>query len=151
VLRASGLRFCNVTFTGKYSFQYVRDAVLENSRLTTKDAFWHARNVVVKNSVVEGEHLGWYSQNLTFENCVIRGTQPLCYCKGLRLVNCRMEHADLAFEKSEVEATVTTSIDSVKNPKAGRIEAPAVGEIIRDDPAAKGVVVCTAQPAGHCA
>ena len=58
MLRASGLRFCNVTFTGKYSFQYVRDAVLENSRLTTKDAFWHARNVVVKNSVVEGEHLG---------------------------------------------------------------------------------------------
>ncbi len=151
MMRASGLRFQNVTFTGKYSFQYIRDAVLENCRLTTKDAFWHARNVVVKNSVVEGEYLGWYSRNLTFENCVIRGTQPLCYCKGLKLVNCRMEHTDLAFEKSEVQATVTTPIDSVKNPKAGRIEAPAVGKVIRDDPAAKGEVVCTGHPAGRCA
>ena len=151
MMRASGLRFRNVTFTGKYSFQYIRDAVLENCRLTTKDAFWHARDVVVKNSVVEGEYLGWYSRNLTFENCVIRGTQPLCYCKGLKLVNCRMEHTDLAFEKSEVQATVTTPIDSVKNPKAGRIEAPAVGEVIRDDPAAKGEVVCTGHPAGRCA
>lgn len=79
MMRASGLRFRGVTFSGKYSFQYICDAVLENCRLTTKDAFWHARNVVVRNSVVEGEYLGWYSQNLTFENCVIRGTQPLCY------------------------------------------------------------------------
>ena len=86
--------------------------------------------------------MAWYCENVTFENCTLIGTQPLCYCKGLKLVNCKMIDTDLAFEKSEVEATVLTHIDSVKNPKSGRIEAPSVGEIIRDDEESKGVVVC---------
>ena len=73
---------------------------------------------------------------MTFERCRIIGTQPLCYCKGLKLIDCEMINTDLAFEKSEVEATVTTVIDSIKNPYAGRISAPAAGEIIIDDPMA---------------
>ena len=49
-----------------------------------------------------------------------------------------MVDADLCFEKSEVEATVTTPIVSVKNPRSGVISAPAVGEFIMDDPEAQG-------------
>lgn len=49
-----------------------------------------------------------------------------------------MVDTDLCFEKSEVEATVTTPIDSVKNPCSGTISAPAVGEFIMDDPEATG-------------
>jgi hypothetical protein len=52
-----------------------------------------------------------------------------------------MEGTDLSFEKSDVSATVTCPIDSVKNPKSGEITAPSVGEIIFDDPNAKGEVV----------
>ena len=137
---AYDLRIDNLTFTGKYSFQYVRTAVLESCVLDTKDAFWHAENVTVRNSVVKGEYLGWYSKNLTFENCVITGTQPLCYCQGLKLVNCEMHGCDLAFEKSHVEATVTTPILSVKNVLSGNVTAPSVGEIICDGAQYKGVV-----------
>lgn len=121
-----------LVFNGKYSFQYVSNAVFENCVIDTKDAFWHARNVVVRNSIVKGEYLAWYSENLTFENCVICGTQPFCYCKGLKLVNCEMRDADLAFELSEVEATLTASIISIKNPIKGSISLPAVNEIIND-------------------
>ena len=78
---------------------------------------------------------------MTFENCTIIGTQPLCYCKGLRLINCRMEQADLAFEKSEVEAEITNSVVSIKNPKSGTIKVAGVGEIIMDDPEAKGKIL----------
>lgn len=53
-----------------------------------------------------------------------------------------MEDTDLAFEKSQVEAVVTTPIVSVKNPRAGTIAAPAVGEVILDDPEARGRVLC---------
>jgi hypothetical protein len=67
-------------------------------------------------------------------DCKISGTQPFCYCKGLRLINCEMHGADFAFEKSEVEATVTTPLISIKNPSAGRISAPSVGELILDAP-----------------
>ena len=102
-----------------------------------RSAFWHAKNVVVRNSIIRGEYLAWYAENITFENCLITGTQPLCYCKGLKLINCRMEGADLAFEKSFVEATVTTPVISIKNPTEGYIKVAGVDEIIMDDPEAK--------------
>jgi len=135
----------NVRMTGKYSFQYTENLAIANSNLDTKDAFWHSRNVTVKNSVVKGEYLGWYSEGLTLIGCRIIGTQPLCYCKNLKLIDCTMEGCDLAFEYSEVEAKVKGSIDSVKNPKAGVIEADAVGEIIRDNP----VMECTGEVRLH--
>ena len=119
--------------TGKYSFQYTENMTIENSLLDTKDAFWHCKNVTVKNSVVRGEYLGWYSDGLTLIDCQIIGTQPLCYCKNLRLVRCTMHGCDLAFEYSDVEADIIGSIDSVKNPKSGKITADAIGEIIRED------------------
>ncbi len=140
MLRSSRLRFDNVRLKGKYSFQYIEDAVFENCDLDTKDAFWHAKNVVVRNCTVKGEYLAWYCENVTFENCVIIGTQPLCYCKGLKLVNCRMVDADLCFERSEVEASLTAPVVSIKNPRSGTITVPAVGELIWDDPLAKGTV-----------
>ena len=141
MMRSERLDFDSVSLKGKYSFQYITDSVFENCRFDTKDAFWHARNVTVRNGVIKGEYLAWYCENVTFENCTIIGTQPLCYCKGLRLINCRMENADLCFEKSEVEADIVTPVDSIKNPRAGRITVPAVGELIMDDPEAKGEVI----------
>lgn len=140
MMRSDGLDFTDVRLKGKYSFQYIQDSVFENCVFDTKDAFWHARNVTVRDSVVKGEYLAWYCENVTFENCKIIGTQPLCYCKGLRLVNCEMEEADLCFEKSDVEATVTTEVISIKNPRSGHIRVPAVGEIIRDDEEALGKI-----------
>ena len=148
MMRSRALRFTDVTFRGKYSFQYIEDAVFDNCRFDTKDAFGHAKNVVVKNSVVKGEYLAWYCENVTFENCRIIGTQPLCYCKGLRLINCRMDEADLAFEKSQVEAELTAPLISIKNPYQGCIRVPQVGEVIRDDPAARAEI-CIQSPAAE--
>ena len=90
--------------------------------------------------MVKGEYLAWYSENLTLENCRIIGTQPLCYCKNLRLIDCELLDADLCFERSEVNAGITTPVVSIKNPLAGRICVPAVGEIIRDIPGANGEI-----------
>ncbi len=140
MMRSDRLHFTNVKLKGKYSFQYIEDSLFENCFLDTKDAFWHAKNVTVRNSVVKGEYLAWYCENVTFENCVISGTQPLCYCKSLKLINCQMLDADLCFEKSEVEASITTPVLSIKNPRSGHITVPAVGELIWDDPDAKGTV-----------
>ncbi len=141
MMRSERLSLSGVKLTGKYSFQYITDSVLENCELDTKDAFWHAKNVVVRNSTVKGEYLAWYSENVTFENCTIVGTQPLCYCKGLKLVNCRMIDTDLAFEKSEVEAEITTKMISIKNLRAGTVIVPKVDELIMDDPDADGQVI----------
>lgn len=118
---------------GKYSFQYMENLTIEDSILDTKDAFWHSRNVTVKNSVVKGEYLAWFSENVTLQNCRIIGTQPLCYCKNLTLIDCTMEQCDLAFEYSDVQASVIGHIDSVKNPRSGEIVCDSVGEIIRED------------------
>ena len=45
------------------------------------------------------------------------------------------------FEKSEVEATVTTPVISIKNSLSGHICVPAVGETVMDDETAKGEVL----------
>ncbi len=138
MMRSEHIEFKEVEFSGKYSFQYIKDAVFDNCRFDTKDAFWHAEHVLVRDSVVKGEYLAWYSKDVVFENCKIIGTQPFCYCEGLRLINCEMLETDLSFEKSEVEADITTEVLSIKNPASGIIRVPAVRKIILDDPNAKG-------------
>ncbi|MCQ2461868.1 MAG: DUF3737 family protein [Clostridia bacterium] len=120
----------NMRLKGKYSFQYVKNAELDSCTFETKDAFWHSKNVTVRDSVIKGEYLGWYSENLKLIRCHIVGTQPLCYCKNLTLEECTMENADLAFERSAVNAWIHGNIDSVKNPERGSIKADSIGEII---------------------
>ena len=141
MMRSGLLTFHDVRMKGKYSFQYITDSVFENCVFDTKDAFWHAKNIVVKNSVIKGEYLAWYSENITFENCKIIGTQPLCYCKNLKLIDCEMIDTDLSFERSDVEATLTTPIVSIKNPLSGHIYVPKVGEIIMDIENAHGEII----------
>ncbi len=130
---------------GKYSFQYVENMTIKNSELDTKDAFWHSKNVTVIDSVVKGEYLGWYSENLKFVRCKIIGTQPLCYCKGLVLEDCTMEATDLAFERSEVNATIKGRVESIKNPISGKITVDEIGELLLEkeyiDPA-KTKIIC---------
>ena len=147
MMRSDHLHFKNVRMKGKYSFQYIEDSTFENCVFDTKDAFWHAKNIVVQDSVVRGEYLAWYCENVTFLRCKIIGTQPLCYCKNLKLIDCEMEGADFAFERSDVQATVTTPVISIKNPYSGRISVPAVEEIIRDDENARGEIIVDGQKA----
>ena len=138
-LDSKNIRLDKVQMKGKYSFQYVENLEINDSYLDTKDAFWHAKNVTVRNSTVKGEYLAWFSEGLTLIGCHIIGTQPLCYCKDLKLIDCTMEGTDLSFEYSDVEATVSGHIDSVKNPKSGTITADSVGEVIMGD----AVMECT--------
>ena len=139
-LDSRDLRLENVELSGKYSFQYTENVTIIKSNLDTKDAFWHSKNVTVTDSVIKGEYLGWYAENLTLIRCKIVGTQPLCYCDNLRLVDCEMVDCDLSFEYSDVTADICGRIDSVKNPKSGRITADAIGEIIKEAP----VIPCSA-------
>ena len=138
-LDSRNVKLDQVEMQGKYSFQYMEDLEISNSNLDTKDAFWHSKNVTVIDSVVKGEYLGWFSENLTLIGCKIIGTQPLCYCKNLKLINCTMENCDLAFEYSDVEATIDGHVDSIKNPRSGEIIVDTVGEIIMGD----AVMECT--------
>lgn len=145
MMRSDHLNFRDVRFKGKYSFQYITDSIFDHCVFDTKDAFWHGKNITVRNSVVKGEYLAWYSENITFENCKIIGTQPLCYCKNLKLINCEMIDTDLSFERSDVEATLTAPIVSIKNPLSGHIYVPTVGEIIMDIENAYGQVIVEKQ------
>lgn len=132
-LDSNNISINNLKFTGKYSFQYNNNLSITNSFLNTKDAFWHSKNVTIKYSIIKGEYLAWFSENLTLENCKIIGTQPFCYCENLKLINCEMLHCDLAFEYSSVSATINGHIDSIKNPKSGKIIAGSIGSIIKED------------------
>ena len=118
----------------KYVFQYVKDVEIHNARITTKDAFWEVENVTIYDSELNGEYLGWHSKNLRLVNCKISGTQPLCYAHDLMMENCTMaDDCDLAFEYSSVQATINSSIRSVKNPRTGSITAESYGEVILDE------------------
>ena len=151
MLHAGSLAFRDVRFRGKYALQYLHDAVFDHCDITSRDAFWHAHNVTVRNSVLRGEFLGWYSDNLTLEHCRILSSQPLCYCSALKLIDCEVVDSDLCFEKSDVDAVITTPVDSIKNPRSGRIVVPSVDEIIRDDEHSRAeILVAGGRSSGPC-
>lgn len=115
-------------------FQYVRNAVVRNAKITTKDSFWETENVTVYDSDLDGEYLGWHSKNLRLVRCHISGEQPLCYAKGLVLEDCTFDPAcDRAFEDSDVIADIKGSITNIKNPMSGRITADAIGSVTFDE------------------
>ena len=119
---------------GNYSFQYCRNVVICNAHIDSKDAFWGTENVTIYDSEINGEYLGWHSKRLHLVRCKISGTQPLCYCKDLVMEDCEMApDCDLAFEDSEVNATILSPVTSIKNPMKGRIECKSVGEVIIDE------------------
>ena len=132
-MHCSDIKIDGFRLQGNYSFQYAKDVVIRNADMDTKDAFWEAEDVTVYDSRINGEYLGWYSKNLHLVNCKIGGTQPLCYCENLVLENCVFEEdADLAFEYSDVEASIIGPVTSVKNPRTGRINADSYGEVVLD-------------------
>lgn len=119
---------------GNYSFQYCRNVEIRNAVIDSKDAFWGTENVTIYDSELTGEYLGWHSHRLRLVRCKISGTQPLCYCHDLIVEDCIFDpDCDLAFEDSEVNATVLSPITSVKNPRRGVIRAKSIGEIIIDE------------------
>ena len=124
----------NVKLQGNYGFQYAKNVVIKNCVLNSKDSFWEAENVEVYDSVINGEYLAWYSKNLKLVRCHITETHPLCYCEGLVMEDCTFgSDCDLAFEYSDVEATVKGHVVSIKNPRSGHIHVGSVGEIIIDE------------------
>lgn len=129
-----GIEVDNLRLRGNYGFQYSKNITIRNSVLHTKDAFWETDNCTVYDSLIDGEFLAWNSRNLRLVRCHIRGTQPLCYCDGLVLEDCTFDpEADLAFEYSNVQATIRSHVHSVKNPRHGSIRAFSYGEIILDN------------------
>ena len=132
-LNSRNIKAKNLSLVGNYSFDGAKNIEISNSRIISKDAFWNAENVVVKNSTIVGQYLAWNAKDITFINCTIESNQGLCYVENLKLENCRLLHTDVAFEYSTVEADITSSIESIKNPISGYIKAPKIGEIIFDD------------------
>ncbi len=133
-MHSSDIDIADYKQQGNYSFQYCRNVVIRDAVIDSKDAFWNTENVTLINCTVTGEYLGWHSRNLRLEHCRISGTQPLCYAHGLVMVDCEMApDCDLAFEESELDATIIGNVTSVKNPTSGRIVADGYGEIILDE------------------
>lgn len=132
-LDSQNIKVNNLHLSGNYSFDGCKDVEIHDSILLSKDAFWNCENVTVYNSKIIGEYLGWNSKNITFINCTIESLQGLCYIENLKMINCKLMNTSLAFEYSSVEATIDSHIDSVKNPKSGKIVANSIGELIMDD------------------
>ena len=122
-----------VKLSGSGSFRYAENATIRNSILDTADAFWHSRNVTVENCLLRGSQLGWFSEGLTLRRCKIIGSRPLCHCKELTLEDCVLEEADLAFEYSDVTASILGHVDSVRNIRSGNITADSVGDVITEN------------------
>lgn len=131
-MNCDGVYAENLSVSGNYAFDGAKNIEIHGARLISKDAFWNSENVVVYDSVIIGEYLGWNSKNLKLVNCTVESDQGLCYADNLELVNCKVINTPLAFEYSSVNADVTTRVDSVKNPRSGKIKAKAIGELIME-------------------
>ena len=132
-LHSANIDIADYRQEGNYSFQYCHNVLIRNAEIHSKDAFWGTENVTVEDSSLSGEYLGWHSKGLRLVRCRISGTQPLCYCHGLVLEDRTFDaDADLAFEDSDLRATILSGITSIKNPRSGEIRVKSVGEVIID-------------------
>ncbi|MBO4844558.1 MAG: DUF3737 family protein [Bacteroidales bacterium] len=132
-MRCSDVTARRIYIEGRYAFQYARNVEIHDSVLDTKDSLWEAENVTIYDSTISGEYIGWYSRNLHLVRCRLAGTQPLCYATGLVLEDCTMDaDADLAFEYSDVHATIRGNVTSIKNPRSGHIHADSCSQVILD-------------------
>lgn len=127
---SKNLKVKNLHLVGDYGFDSCENLEIRNSTLITKDAFWNCKNVTLINCTVEGEYFGWNSDNVTLINCRVKSHQGFCYMKFLKLENCVLEGSDLIFEYCTLDADVKGSVESIKNPSAGRIKVEKVGELI---------------------
>ncbi|MCM1307445.1 MAG: DUF3737 family protein [Butyrivibrio sp.] len=129
-MNAENMKIDGFELLGNYSFDGCRNIEMRNSRLISKDAFWNTENVTVYDSFISGEYLGWNAKKLTLVNCTIESLQGLCYIDSLVMKNCRLINTTLAFEYSDVDAQIEGKIDSVMNPREGKISADCIGELI---------------------
>ena len=133
-MRCVNMVIRNLKLTGNYCFDTCRNLTIEDSILDTKDAFWNCENVVVRNCVIKGEYFGWNSRNVTLIDCKISSHQGFCYMDNVKLINCDLMDTDLCFEYcSNIEASITSRIASVKNPISGKIICKGIDELIEDD------------------
>ena len=113
-------------------FEMARAGVWYTNTIRVEDCIWNCENVTVRDSFISGEYLAWNSRNVTFENCTIESLQGLCYVDNLVLRNCRLINTTLAFEYSNVDADIHSTIDSVFNPSSGTIRADVIKELTLD-------------------
>ncbi|MGX8850082.1 DUF3737 family protein [Amedibacillus sp. YH-ame10] len=132
-MNSSDIYVDHLNLTGNYSFDGGKNIEVHNSVLLSKDAFWNCENVVVYDSTIIGEYLGWNSKNITFINCTIESLQGLCYIENLKMVNCKLMNTSLAFEYCTLDVSITSHIDSIKNPISGSIQASSIGEVILEE------------------
>ncbi len=124
----------NFKLNGNYAFDGASNIRIKNATMLSKDSFWNCENVVVENSTIIGEYLGWNSKNLTFINCTIDSEQGMCYMDNIKMVNCKLLNTNLAFELcSNIDASINSHIDSIKNPLSGVIKAKSIGEYVKTD------------------
>ncbi len=135
LMQSKNIEIDHLDLQGNYAFDGCENIHVQNSVLRTKDAFWNCKNVEVENCYIVGEYIGWNSENVVLRHCEIHSHQGFCYMKNVKLIDCKLVDTDLAFEYCEnIDATIYSSIDSVKNPISGRIECGPIGELIFDDP-----------------
>lgn len=124
----------NLQLEGNYPFDGASHIHITNSNLKSKDAFWNCNDIFVEDSIIDGEYFGWNSENITLKRCTIISHQGFCYMKGITLIDCKIIDSDLTFEYCEnIDATVLSVIDSIKNPISGKIVCQGYKEYINDD------------------
>lgn len=132
-LNAENVKIKCFNLIGNYAFDGGKNIEIHNAKMDSKDSFWNCKNVDVYDSIIIGEYLGWNSKNITFHNCTIDSHQGMCYMQNIKMINCKLLNTDLCFEFCEnVEATIDSTIDSIKNPYSGTIKAKKIGEVILD-------------------
>lgn len=133
-MHTENIRLDHYRQDGNYGFQYAKNVEIRHAVINSKDAFWEAENVTIYDSEINGEYLGWYAKNMRLVRCHLTGEQLLCYVDGLVLEDCTFgEDANLLFEYSKVEATISGNVTSIKNPTTGHIVVRGkVGELIFD-------------------
>lgn len=133
-MNSDDLEIMNLHLDGNYCFDGSKRVKIKDSILDSKDAFWNCEDILIENCTIKGEYFGWNSKNVKLVNCHIESHQGFCYMDHVTLIDCTIDNSDLIFEYcTDIDASIHSKLESVKNPVSGRIESEGIESLIQDD------------------
>ncbi|ORX42520.1 hypothetical protein BCR32DRAFT_331032 [Anaeromyces robustus] len=131
----------NCTFAGprdgESSLKESRNIVVDSCNFSLRYPLWHNQKYVLKNSNLDEKTRApiWYANNGYIDSCKIESVKCLrefknSVVKGEYLAGFQRILTLIIVKSLKLKLNIKGHVDSIKNPKSGKITVDSVGEII---------------------
>lgn len=130
---SEGISINHSEVKGNGLFDSARKVVIKESLVYGDGGFKNCHDVEIHNSYIAGDNLFLGGENITLNHCQIKCDSSFHDVKTLCLIDCRIDGGEGLFTGCEnIDAEIHSDLQSIVNPKSGKIECGKVAELICD-------------------